>query len=1187
MRLRSSDEIDSVSILEETLIDSSPKKEVLEKKSGFLDLNVLDSGLNEEITSMALEMDVNAKVESVVEEDDGDVKVINVFGNILMDEDISDVDGETKKIKDEEDGESDGSIRAKKGKRGRKRKVVGSSEKVKVENDGVRVSSRVLRSSVKMTSGSAKVDESRLNESVVGFKRQMKVECFDPTELDMEVDDKSQASGRLNKKQKLHRRPPKTQGEIDISRKILDENDVEQVDESTLLIGKEQKKQKRRGRPPKTQGEIGSSKRILDEHDVEEVDERTLLIGKEQKKQKRCGRPPKMQSEIGSRILDENDVEEVDERALVIGEEQKKQKRLGRPPKMHSETGLSTTIKSECLDDNDVEEVDESNGNQQKKQKRLGRDLKVEGKNLKCHGKWPKAYKGKPKAMVVKMNNSQLKSEVAVNTPKICNVQNEDGSSEITGDNTESVKISEENNAPTTAEDTDKNNNTLKLKNSIGGADSRRMEQQLVRDRIVSMIIKAGWTIEYRPRQNRQYLDAVYVDQKGKTHWSVTKAYFSLKSKIEKGVACNEEVSAFTSISNEELSVLFRSVSKVRSDKDIKKKKKKKEKNQCKAEIIITGVAQLKSHKKKLDKENKEKKAIQKSANRGPKVTQKDRQGRKPRLLARSTSKGLNQDNDDSALYSGKRNLLSWLIDSGVIIPGSKLHYGESRLRSGLLEGTVNVDGIQCNCCNEIMDISRFVSHGGGKDAQGLEKISLPSGSSLIKCLLEAWRKEEESSSIKFNYVSVDGDDPSDDTCNFCGDGGDLICCDGCPSTFHQSCLDIQNFPSGDWHCVYCSCKFCGLVVRGAAQMDDSHQPNSEMLACLLCEEKFHHTCLQEDAAKVDSSILSFCGRKCQEIHERLQAYLGLNFELEDGFSWTLLKRSDVSQVAALLDDKQKVECNSKLAVAFSVMDECFVPIMDERSGVNRIHNVVYNCGSNFRRLDYSGFFTAILERGGELISVASIRIHGHQLAEMPFIGTRDIYRRQGMCRRLLDAIEQALSTLGVGKLIIPAIPELFKTWTKVFGFKPLEESQRQEMKCMSMIVFPGTDMLQKPLLDNQSADKNLSLVAETADAVPGSSGDITHEHNASAMVNNSVDSVRMSPLTLKGVSKITFDLNLQPAATDADTPFVDDDDCISKEPQVCKSSSEQDQVCKSSFELSDSSAQHCSSFPTPGLICI
>lgn len=354
---------------------------------------------------------------------------------------------------------------------------------------------------------------------------------------------------------------------------------------------------------------------------------------------------------------------------------------------------------------------------------------------------------------------------------------------------------------------------------------SRSEQQQLVRDQIVSILMKAGWTIEYRPRQNKDYLDAVYVDREGKTHWSVTLAYMKLKQKVEDGVADSQTISAYTPIPEEVLSILLRvrrvkkkGGKKDKADKEIPGKefsqnkpatksisglkRKKTQNSTIRAGVELSNIrkkctirAGVESSKIKKKGHTLHRKHQSGASSHGgkPRWNREERLSRKPMaLLARSSEKGLGPDVDGLIAYNGKRSLLSWMIDLGTVLPGWKVKYMNPRKTRVMVEGRITRDGIHCGCCDEILAMSDFESHSGSTRYQPFYNIYLESGISLLQCLADSWSKQVESDRIGFHFVDIDGDDPNDDTCNICGDGGDLICCDGCPSTFHQNCLNIE-----------------------------------------------------------------------------------------------------------------------------------------------------------------------------------------------------------------------------------------------------------------------------------------------------------------------------------------------------------------------------------------------------------
>ncbi|KAK7896334.1 hypothetical protein WMY93_021659 [Mugilogobius chulae] len=49
-------------------------------------------------------------------------------------------------------------------------------------------------------------------------------------------------------------------------------------------------------------------------------------------------------------------------------------------------------------------------------------------------------------------------------------------------------------------------------------------------------------------------------------------------------------------------------------------------------------------------------------------------------------------------------------------------------------------------------------------------------------------------------------EDPNEDWCAVCQNGGELLCCDKCPKVFHLNCHipTLNESPSGEWYCSFC-----------------------------------------------------------------------------------------------------------------------------------------------------------------------------------------------------------------------------------------------------------------------------------------------------------------------------------------------------------------------------------------------
>ena len=85
-------------------------------------------------------------------------------------------------------------------------------------------------------------------------------------------------------------------------------------------------------------------------------------------------------------------------------------------------------------------------------------------------------------------------------------------------------------------------------------------------------------------------------------------------------------------------------------------------------------------------------------------------------------------------------------------------------------------------------------------------KIAKDVGTTPCRCLIYyysryKWGDERERYLGKKSEWELSG---HSDDCDICGDGGELIICDGCPRAYHVDCLKLAGIPEGEWFCPHC-----------------------------------------------------------------------------------------------------------------------------------------------------------------------------------------------------------------------------------------------------------------------------------------------------------------------------------------------------------------------------------------------
>uniref|UniRef100_A0A146KVC0 Chromodomain-helicase-DNA-binding protein Mi-2 n=2 Tax=Lygus hesperus TaxID=30085 RepID=A0A146KVC0_LYGHE len=127
------------------------------------------------------------------------------------------------------------------------------------------------------------------------------------------------------------------------------------------------------------------------------------------------------------------------------------------------------------------------------------------------------------------------------------------------------------------------------------------------------------------------------------------------------------------------------------------------------------------------------------------------------------------------------------------------------------------------------------------------ETPSQPKRKAKTKIGNKSKKKKKTRTTSKFPDSEAGYETDHQDYCEVCQQGGEIILCDTCPRAYHLVCLDpeLEDTPEGKWSCPHCE----GEGVQ--EKEDDVHQEfcrvckdGGELLCCDSCPSAYHTFCL-------------------------------------------------------------------------------------------------------------------------------------------------------------------------------------------------------------------------------------------------------------------------------------------------------------------------------------------------------